>query len=229
MADELVVHAHFVQDVLEEDHPSGETGHLDHAAVVRSHVYLISGRGKVIGAVGGVLRVGDDGLAAPAELGEGVAELLQVGDAGGGSVRTQEDILDAGIGRRRVDGLDGVPEAHGGDIGVTTERKTAQLVVGRLLGDGELRHVQVQHAFAGKDGLAAAQGGHAAHHHEKQEKADQLHQDECADDGQHHFDKLFHLSVNNVITHKYKEKSVYLQSYLSKDHGTETVHPQGDP
>ena len=229
VADELIVHAHLVQDVLEEDHPSGEAGHLDHAAVVGGHVDLVAGGGEVIGAVGGVLRIGHDGLAALAELGEGVAEFFQVGRAGGGAVRTEEDILDAGIGRRRVNGLDGIPEAHGGDIGITAEGETAQLVIGRLLGDGDLRHVQVQHAFTGQDGLAAAQGGHAADHHEEQEEADQLHHDERADDGQHHFDKFFHLSANNDITHKYKEKSVYLQSYSSKDHGTETVHPQGDP
>ena len=202
--DQLIVHAHLVQDVLQEDHPPGKARHLDHAAVVGGHVDLVGGGSQVIGPVGRVLQISHDGLAALPELDEGVPEFLQGRGAAGSRIRTQEDILDAGIGRSGVDGLDGVPEAHGGNIGETAEGEPAQLVIHGLLGEGELRHVHIQHAFARQDGLATAQGRHAADHDKEEEKADDLHHEERADHGQHHFDKFFHLSGNNDITYKYK-------------------------
>ena len=164
--------------------------------MVGGHVNLVRHRGEVIRAAGGRLGIGHHGLAALAELGEGGAEFLHGGGAAGSGVRPEEDILDTGIGRGGLDGLDGVPEAHGRTAGGHPEHRDARAegVVLRLLSEGELFHVDVQHTFPGQDRLAAAET-HGTDHGEQQEKADELHHDERADHGQHHFDKIFHATV----------------------------------
>ena len=68
-----------------------------------------------------------------------------------------------------------------------------------------LIHVDVQHAFAREDRLAAAEA-HRPDHREQQEKADELHHDERADHGQHHLDKIFH-AFEFVMNNKYKQFS----------------------
>ena len=127
--------------------------------------------------------------------------------AAGSGVRAEEDILDAGIGRGGLDGLHGVPEAHGRAAGGHPEQRDtrAEGLVHRLLAQGELLHVDVQHAFAREDRLAAAEA-HRADHREQQEKADELHHDERADHGQHHFDKIFHL-IEFFMNNKYRQIS----------------------
>jgi hypothetical protein len=69
----------------------------------------------------------------------------------------------------------------------------AEGIIDGLFTELELRHIDIQHAFPGQDGLAASEGSHTADHHEKEEEADDLHHDERANHGQHHFDKLFHI------------------------------------
>ena len=162
--------------------------------MVGGHINLVGGGGQIVGTVGRRFGVGNHGLSAFPELGQGHAELFYVGHSGDEVIGPQEDILDAGVRGGHVDGLDGVPNTQGGDHAHAEGRHDTggHGVLLGLFGQGEIGHVDIQHAVLGEGGLAAACSQGAAEEDHHKDEANQTNHDEAADHGQHSLHKLFH-------------------------------------
>ena len=199
MADQLHVDTQAAEQVAEENHLGTDADHLGLSAQVRRHVDLVGDRGEIVGGRPGRLHIGNNGLAAGTETGQGGADLTEVGHAGDVAVRAQVDILDGRILRGCVDRLYGVPKADNRAGRRTAAGKQGHgieiaegVVFQRLLAEADLRQVEAQDAGLGQDGLAAAGRDGGAEQPETQDQADDPDQDNAAHDGQGHFDKIFH-------------------------------------
>ena len=109
----------------------------------------------------------------------------------------QEDELHAGIFCGHVDGLDCLVEAYGRDWNLLLQHR--HRICGLfLLGNGYLREVYGQHSALGEHHVAIFAGertGHPA----KDEQYDEIHDENAADHGKKHFEKLFHSQCNSLL------------------------------
>ena len=106
----------------------------------------------------------------------------------------QEDVFDGRVRGGRLDRLDRIPEADGGNLGAAHERgRAAEGELLRLFGEDEFVVVDVQDPFARKDRLGAAGKSGRTGHAEKEDESEDPDDEQAAEDGQHHFDKIFHL------------------------------------
>ena len=200
MADELHVHAHALEQIAQEEHLRADAGELGRQAQVGRHIDFVGHGRQIIGGRAGVLHIGDDGLAARgAEMRQRFAQLAEGGHAGAVAVGAQVDELHRGIRGGGVDGLHGIPDAE--DVGrlhaaAHDQGRRIHVAEGaallRLLTDHQVAQVDLEHAGLGQGGLAAARRSHRAYHPEGQDEADDSHDEEAANDGQDHFDKIFH-------------------------------------
>ena len=129
-----------------------------------------------------------------------------VAHAGEVAVRAEVDVFDGRVLRRSVHGLHGIPDAD--DVGAGSAAgeqgrgvHPAQRVgVLRLLAQGDLGQVDAEHAGLGQDSLAAAGGRSRADEAHHEDETDDVDQKEAADDGQDHFDKIFHDEKRKYLT-----------------------------
>ena len=194
--DELHVHAHFIQDVLEENQLGREAKQAVGIAMGRCHVNLIGHRREIVRPVPGGLRIGYHRLSAGAEGLQGPAELFQLGHAGCSAIGPQVNELDSRVVGGFLQGHYGVVDAHGRKhTGHSGQRETGSGFAHGLLSQRELGEVDVQHSPAlGKGGGALAQGCHTAQHHQEKHEANHGHHNKRGNDRQHCLDKIFHIT-----------------------------------
>ena len=108
VADQLVVYPEFVEQVLEEYHPAADAEEEIVSSVMAGSVDLVGNGCKIIAAGGESFTIDDHRLAALAEIGECLAEFLQVGQAAGGIVGLEVDVFDTRVFGSLVDGIDSI-------------------------------------------------------------------------------------------------------------------------
>ena len=195
MPDELHIYAHFIQDILKENHLRGEAHEAIGITMSGAHVDLVGHRCQIVRPVAGGLGIGYYRFATSAEGLQSPAELFQLGDAGCGSIGPQIDKLDSGVVGGFLQGHNGVVDAHGRKHGGHSgQRETGSGVAHGLLTQRELGEVDIQHSPGlGKGDRALAHGRHTAQHHQEKEAAKYAHHNKRGNDRQHCLDKIFHL------------------------------------
>ena len=116
-------------------------------------VDLVGNGGKIIAAGGKSFTIDDHRLAALAEIGECLAEFLQVGQTAGGVVGLEVDVFDTRVFGSLVDGIDSIQEANAGDRrSVLKGRNRAERIVfPGLLRESEGGHIHYQDPFFRQD------------------------------------------------------------------------------
>ncbi len=199
MTDELHVDSELVEYVLEEEHTGGETDHGVHSAFAGSHIDLVCNGSDVVAAVGWVLGVGDDRLAALVELGEGLAEFLHLGHSAAGAVSLDEDVVDPLVGGCCLEAAVEVEHADHRGCALIGDAVHRIAFLG-LLSEGDRGHIDHEGAAVlDFGGGAGAESEACDHHHEHNcvEEADDHH---CDDHCQHGFEELFHIVLSLFLS-----------------------------